>query len=304
MFYSLIQNKVGGLYFTNDRICREMIIEADNADEAAARAEMFGCYFDGVDKGYDSGRDGDRWELDKITEIKYSESQDDLAQYIEKNVGDDTCPDIRVFYAEGVVKEYYKEQERTPASLSSKIEVSSDVHIGDVFYRVVKVDTQIFSEPCPQCHDTKKIQLWGGEYECPVCKRMSSVSCVAGLYAVLRYRVYSLAEEMSTDFWKPDSYRINKISLFHRIGKGDAGSEFTKTTERFSEFIRLLDKPERFIRSENYGTNGFFSDYKLACQYAEKLNAEEDEKIEKFNAAHGSNHKLDRSKRENDKQCK
>ena len=62
MFYIYDQNNSGGGFDRDDDVACTVIIEADSAEEADARAEDVGIYFDGTD---DDGPDcpccGDRW---------------------------------------------------------------------------------------------------------------------------------------------------------------------------------------------------------------------------------------------------
>ena len=62
MFYLYDQNNSGGGFDVNDRVTYNVIIEADSADEADAKAEDVGIYFDGTeDDGPDCPCCGDRW---------------------------------------------------------------------------------------------------------------------------------------------------------------------------------------------------------------------------------------------------
>lgn len=61
MFFFFYQNNSGGSFIVNDETTLYMIIEADDADAANARAEDIGIYFDGVEKDIDCACCGDRW---------------------------------------------------------------------------------------------------------------------------------------------------------------------------------------------------------------------------------------------------
>ena len=61
MFYEFDQNNSGGRFVTNDKLCQKLYIEADNVHEAISKAEESGCYWDGVNSGYDCPCCGDRW---------------------------------------------------------------------------------------------------------------------------------------------------------------------------------------------------------------------------------------------------
>ena len=61
MFYSFDQNNSGGFFIINDKVCHRILIEADTKEDAIAKAEELGCYWDGVAQGIDCPCCGDRW---------------------------------------------------------------------------------------------------------------------------------------------------------------------------------------------------------------------------------------------------
>jgi hypothetical protein len=61
MFYKFKQNNSGGGFDVNDKVSIAVWIEADSKEEACAKAEEIGIYFDGVEKGEDCSCCGDRW---------------------------------------------------------------------------------------------------------------------------------------------------------------------------------------------------------------------------------------------------
>lgn len=61
MFYQFSQNNSGGRFTVNSRVAQFVVIEANNADEANARAKEVGMYFDGVYEELDCACCGDRW---------------------------------------------------------------------------------------------------------------------------------------------------------------------------------------------------------------------------------------------------
>lgn len=62
-FWHFNQNNSGGSFSFNKKagITHHVIIEAKTADEASARAQDIGIYYDGVREGMDCGCCGDRW---------------------------------------------------------------------------------------------------------------------------------------------------------------------------------------------------------------------------------------------------
>lgn len=61
MFYTYSQNNSGGGFDIDEHVTITVIIEADSADEADAKAEEIGIYFDGCDSEIDCPCCGDRW---------------------------------------------------------------------------------------------------------------------------------------------------------------------------------------------------------------------------------------------------
>ncbi|MCY9512341.1 hypothetical protein M5W78_21025 [Paenibacillus larvae] len=61
VYYTYDQNNSGGSFTIDDSVCEVVIIEADTAEQANAKAETIGIYFDGVDKGIDCPCCGDSW---------------------------------------------------------------------------------------------------------------------------------------------------------------------------------------------------------------------------------------------------
>ena len=60
-FYEFSQNNSGGSFVTDSNLCHRLFIEADSEEEAISKAEDLGCYWNGVDEGYDCECCGDRW---------------------------------------------------------------------------------------------------------------------------------------------------------------------------------------------------------------------------------------------------
>jgi hypothetical protein len=107
-FYSLTQNNSGGSFIVDDILCHRLIIEATNEEEALCKAEQLGCYWNGVEEGYDCKCCGDRWYpyADDII-LKNGMTIEDYAQR-EVEQWNSTTPDIRIFFLDGTVKEFPK----------------------------------------------------------------------------------------------------------------------------------------------------------------------------------------------------
>lgn len=63
MFYTFGQNNSGGIFTLDEKsgLTHYVIVEAKTPDEASARAQDAGIYFNGVCAGMDCGCCGDRW---------------------------------------------------------------------------------------------------------------------------------------------------------------------------------------------------------------------------------------------------
>jgi hypothetical protein len=60
-FFLFMQNNSGGSFDVNETVAHNVIIEAYSANDANARAEDIGIYFNGCDTGADCSCCGDRW---------------------------------------------------------------------------------------------------------------------------------------------------------------------------------------------------------------------------------------------------
>lgn len=120
-FFEFDQSNSGGSFITDDKVCHRLFIEADSVEEAIEKAESLGCYWNGVDNGRDCPCCGDRWsgpwndgesypmEYDLRNKIVFN-SVEEHAQYLANNFGW-TSPDIRIFYADGTVREIFTQRD-------------------------------------------------------------------------------------------------------------------------------------------------------------------------------------------------
>lgn len=115
MFYTFTQNNSGGDFVINDRVCHFVIIEADSAVQANDKAKNIGIYFNGVMAEIDCSCCGDRWysqwndaESEETPMIR-DKSPSEYGDYFAK-VNEVYC---RVYYKDGVVKEYRKYSDNT-----------------------------------------------------------------------------------------------------------------------------------------------------------------------------------------------
>jgi hypothetical protein len=82
-YYEFTQNNSGGRFYTDDKLCHRLIIQAIDENEAISKAESLGCYWNGVSKGYDCDCCGDRWYRcsRELNIEKYNESGYPITEY-------------------------------------------------------------------------------------------------------------------------------------------------------------------------------------------------------------------------------
>lgn len=109
MFFTYDQNNSGGGFDRNDAVACNVIIEADNASEADARAEEIGIYFDD-DYSIDCPCCGTRW-----SRAWSDDSGKETPQIQGKDPADFTCvwtqigvPYAHIYYKDGTKKSFIK----------------------------------------------------------------------------------------------------------------------------------------------------------------------------------------------------
>lgn len=168
------------------------------------------------------------------------------------------------------------------------------ISIGDIFYVIVKREYQQFYAPCRVCNDAKQLTVNGVTFNCPVCNgyygSSNRAETVAEIdhYTVMTVKVYKVAQEMSTDMWKNSALRPLCFSLYRKRGVGYNGDSDNFKVEYDSVDIenRLNKLPEN--RDYHYVDSFIYDDYKIACEAADILNARAQEKLDKYNAEHGT----------------
>lgn len=108
-FFSFDQNNSGGGFVVDNDVAHNVIIEAATADEANAKAEDIGIYFNGCDDGSDCPCCGDRWypvdESDGEDAPNIYGNDPELHDELFAEAGQPYC---HVYYADGLVKTYRK----------------------------------------------------------------------------------------------------------------------------------------------------------------------------------------------------
>lgn len=113
-FFQFDQLNTGGSFITDDKVCHRLFIEADSVEEAIEKAENLGCYWNGVEAERDCPCCGDRWYIPRNDGESYPmeygnivfNSVEEHAQYLANDFGW-TSPDVRIFYADGTVREIF-----------------------------------------------------------------------------------------------------------------------------------------------------------------------------------------------------
>jgi hypothetical protein len=83
-FYEFSQNDSGGSFVTDDKLCHRLFIEAESEDAATKIAEDLGCYWNGVEEGYDCECCGDRWDSGYMIDLKESNNEWEIDEFIKK----------------------------------------------------------------------------------------------------------------------------------------------------------------------------------------------------------------------------
>ena len=104
LYYTYSQNNSGGTYDVDTRVTFHVIIQAFDSNQADARAEEIGIYFNGVSSGRDCGCCGDRWNFASHGTFKPEIYGEDAhtANNMWSNPGDVFC---RVYHLNGRVSE-------------------------------------------------------------------------------------------------------------------------------------------------------------------------------------------------------
>lgn len=85
------------------------------------------------------------------------------------------------------------------------------IEIGDVFYYIQEGETKMIRQICPVCEGKGKLTVNGVTFACPKCKDAPKIMNIKH-FVVRAYKVFSIAEEISTDAWN-----TNGKSVVHKI---------------------------------------------------------------------------------------
>lgn len=108
MFYCYGQNNSGGVFEITNDVTLNVVIEADSPDQADAKAEEIGIYFDGCELGIDCPCCGDRWspmyDNGEETHEAFLPAEDSADCLAWTEEGE---PHTIVYFANGTVKRYF-----------------------------------------------------------------------------------------------------------------------------------------------------------------------------------------------------
>lgn len=173
------------------------------------------------------------------------------------------------------------------------------IKIGDIFYVIQKRERKDFSSPCRVCNNEKKLTVNGITFDCPVCNGYHSRETVVSVnhFTVATVKVYEVRQKVSTDYWTLPNFDDLEFSIFRKRGHGYDGvldnfkrDYFTSTVA--NNLNKLPDKEflQRYSQDSYYNScdRFIYDDYKIACAAADILNACEQEKLDAYNAEHGT----------------
>lgn len=157
------------------------------------------------------------------------------------------------------------------------------IRLGDVLYSIEEILPQYFYGTCEVCEGKGDITYNGYTFRCPKCSGAGSSTLVLKVspYTVYRYRVAKIAEKLEMHDWNPAKgfYEQVKINLFRPSPRGDY---FTDN--------------KRIVLTSNYGKGlntlrldeNIYFDYKTAVAEADRLNAEQEAIVKKYNEDFGT----------------
>ena len=154
-----------------------------------------------------------------------------------------------------------------------------------------------FREKCPICGDTKEIELKGYKVKCPLCEgyRTDRGATVIELYGyeVTEY-IINRFEVRGVDYKKAysgdgllDDRNLPKVTWygFARWGNSDSATE----SRQFSAYEMMTHDPDKLDIRRNLSGCAFFSKTD-ATRFCKRLHERQKEKLDKFNAEHGTDH--------------
>lgn len=165
-----------------------------------------------------------------------------------------------------------------------------EIKIGDVFYKLKRTDFQHFREPCRVCGDKRDLTINGVTFKCPCCGSAEEIIKICG-YIVQRYRVYKIADEVRNDEWKPSHQHRIQFGIYRKMGHGYMCASHSESSFGEYDLEHFFNVSEADKISPYNAEQYLFDDYALAVKMAQILTDAQVQKLEEYNAVHGSNYK-------------
>lgn len=176
--------------------------------------------------------------------------------------------------------------EKQPQTATVNYVAPRPINLGDVFYTVEKVKTEDFREPCRVCGGKLELTVNGVTFRCPCCGNGKEVISIH-IYAVRRYRIYRIEDEIGTLDWKLSDRHTVEFSAYRKVGSGY--NSWSGISFADYNFCRRYNKP--FVSGGD--NDGIYDNYKTALSIAEQMNEEEINRLIAYNAEHGTNYTAD-----------
>ncbi len=165
------------------------------------------------------------------------------------------------------------------------------IRLGDVFYVVEKGCGKSYFGKCEVCNGKKELSFNGYTFTCPKCYGSGSQTCVLEVdnYTVNRYRVAGFSEDLHISDWNPAGgfMRQMVVKLFRPRPRGSYSEDNKRIdcTSGYSKGTLVLNLHK-----------SIYSDYKAAVAEADRLNAEQEAIVKKYNDDNGTDFVFEKPK--------
>lgn len=157
------------------------------------------------------------------------------------------------------------------------------IQLGDVLYSVEEILPQYFYGTCEVCEGKGDITYNGYTFRCPKCSGNGGSTLVlkVSTYNVYRYRVAKISEKLAMfDFSSAKGFdRQVRIELFRPVPRGDYFAN--------NKIMKLLSTYGKGLNTLEIDKNIYFN-YKAAAAEADRLNAEQEAIVKKYNEDFGT----------------
>lgn len=168
------------------------------------------------------------------------------------------------------------------------------IDLGDVFYTIEETDKKFYYEPCKVCEGKGKLTVNNITFDCPCCDKYRSPFSVAR-YKVTKWRVFMVSQSLSNGYWKKGSLNELQIYLYTMYDRGYNRHREIKLNEYNFINCRNVEVEDLYkVIQSPYGrlSNYVFDCYSHACNVADELNKNEEQKVIQHNKEYGTNYEL------------